>query len=87
MGDSGLNELRMAFSTIVDVLYVVNILYYTVIDDTLGIRKCNVELENIKLQLTLLLQPFPYPFMLCLVFCFHIFDNLLKFGFIPYFGE
>ena len=38
---------------------------------------------NMYLQLLLLLQPFPYPLVLCLVFCFHIPDDLLKFGFIP----
>src|SRR5665647_1351751 len=34
----------------------------------------NIEL----LQLPLLLKPFPYSFMLCVVFCFHVTDNLLK---------
>jgi hypothetical protein len=36
------------------------------------------------LQHIILLKPFPDPFMLCLVFCFHITDDLLEFWFIPY---
>ena len=41
----------MAFSTIVDVLYVIDMLYYSETDDSWGIGVQYVEFEKIKLLL------------------------------------
>ena len=58
----------MALNGIVTTLYIIDILGYTVIDDSWGIGSRNVDFKNIKLQHPLLFKPFPYSLMLNLVF-------------------
>jgi len=71
----------MALVDIVDVLYIIDILNYAIIDNSWGIGVLNVEFAKLHLLLPLLFYPFPNPLMLCLVFCFNFFDDLLKLGF------
>ena len=53
---------------------------YCDIIDLIGIR-IGVRFEV--LQHIILLQPLPHPIMLCLIFGFHITNDLLEVGFVP----
>jgi len=79
----GSEEIEMALIGIVVMLYVIDILYYMKYNDSWGIGNHNVEYENIDLQHPLLFKPFPYSFMLCLVFGLHFLYDLLIHRFIP----